>query len=224
MATIGLPGPPASQAEQLSSSIRLHSPLAVTGAYIYMLRDYYGQERLPWIWRNNKTTTDILIESGMEPAVNVTNPKPAILVSKGQTAYGKIVIGDRDQNQPRILEHRLEHFYSNAEIDLIVNCLSPRRGESMYIADVTQHYLHASQRLIMAGFGIRDISPVVMNTTDKYELDEAMWTTPIIFRINVELRWATVPVAPALRRLHTFIADSGESGDPLVEMVLSGTG
>jgi hypothetical protein len=205
------------------SSVSLHSPLALTGAFIYMLREHFKLGLNSWTWRPNLTASDILITSAFNKNTNVANHKPGIYVDKGQTTYSKIVIGDRDQHQHLIKKKSLQHYYAICQTDLVLNCVSARHGESATIGDEVQHFLIASQYIIAETFTLRGMSPIVGGGTTPFEYDEKMFSTPISTRVEFETRWATVPIAPALVRLTATVGgDALEINKVLMDLHTTG--
>jgi len=210
---------------QQHESILLHSPLAVAGMFLFVLRDYFGNHDLHWKWDENKSTSGIIIDTDFNPQTENPDGKPAIYVEKGQTAYGQVVLGDRDQYQPDILTKRLEHFYAIMQTDIILKCVSPRKGESMILGDLVQQYLTCTKGELSRVFAVRNFSPVIMGSTIPYERDERMYNTPVSLRIDLESRWATVPVAPAIRKLAITLTNAGLSiNDGFVTMYQHVTG
>ena len=54
-------GPKSPSRKLQPDSVRLHSPLALTGAFIYMLREYFKLGLTNWEWKDNLTASDIFI-------------------------------------------------------------------------------------------------------------------------------------------------------------------
>lgn len=202
--------------------IRLNSPLELISVFIFLLREYFDSTRVQWVWRNNDTSSDITIEPTLNRHTEKANVKPAIYLEAGQKVYGKVSLGNRDQDQPEIQKKGLEHFYGVSQCDVEINCTSPRWGESSILADVVQHFIISSQYEICRVFSIRDFSPVIAGKTRPFELDEKMFSTPIQFRVEFETRWATMPIAPPLVKLIQQIRT--DNGNVLVNMYLHTTG
>lgn len=192
--------------EQLPS-IQLHSPLAIVGAFLYIVRQRFAEgSGMPWVWRDNKADTDIHVEIQYEPNTEAADLRPGVYIDKDQTSYGQVTLGNRDQNQPSILTRRQEQFISFAQSDLIIDCVSPARGESAQIADAIQQYLHMSARIIGAVFSFRSLSPIVLGRTTPFQRQTDLFNTQLTFRVEYEVRWTTVPAAPVLRALGSHLA------------------
>ena len=211
--------PPPNLAQQ-PASVQLHSSLALIGGYIYMLRQYFSSGGLPWQWVDNKTQTGVLIESAFEKNTEVNDFKPGVYVDRGQLAIQHVVIGDRDTNQPKIQEWRLEHFYTVKQTDMRITCVSARRGEALLLSDTVVNYLQASNRLIQSSFSFRDISPILASPVQNFELDETMYSVSINFRVETESRFATIPVAPVLHKIILQELSETQVNDLFVRIVL----
>lgn len=194
-------------------NVPLQSPLAIVGAFIFLVRERFKPDfGLPWKWLDSKTDTDILIEAQYEENIEASDMRPGIYIDKDQTSYGKVTIGYRDQNQPGILPYRQEQFYSIAQTDIVMDCVSPKKGESAQIASIVQQFLHMSSRVFMSVFTFRDITPIVMNRTSVYDRQGPAFNTSLNFRIEYEVRWATIPIAPILRSLGTHLSTDTQAG------------
>lgn len=190
--------------------VTLHSPIEIVGAFVYMLREFFQTPDIPWSWKNNNTTTGILIEAGNEEEIATANGKPALFVNKGQTVYERMSIGDLDQDQPETLELGLKHFIAMGKTSISVECTSPEHGESALLGDVVQQFLQMSSNEIQGYFHFQDMSPVVLNSTSRFDKDVPFYNTPVMFQLNFEVRWATIPVAPSLKNLSLRIAESSD--------------
>lgn len=194
--------------KQQSKYIPLHSPLEIVGAFVYILRELFQTPGLLWQWSNNRNTTGIVIEAGNEEEIATANSKPGLFVNIGQTVYEQVSIGDLDQDQPEILQKGLKHFYAYGRTSVSVECISPRHGESALLGDTVQQFLHMSSNEIQMYFNFQNMSPVVLNATQPFEKDETFFNTPVMFQVGFEVRWATIPIAPMLKKLQLKIKDS----------------
>lgn len=165
---------------------------------------------MPWVWRDNPADTEIHIEVQYEPNTETADKRPGVYIDKDQTSYGQVVLGNRDQNQPAIITRRQEQFISFAQTDILIDCISPVRGESAQIADALQQYLHMSSRIIMQVFSFRSISPIVLGRTMPFQRQTDLFNTQLTFRIEYEVRWATIPAAPVLRALGVQLSESSD--------------
>ena len=200
--------------EGTNAWLRVSTPLTLIGIFVAILRerfdpDTHSDPELSLAWSSDLKTTEIFIESGFNKAIEARNVRPGIWVDRTQSNYGRVAIGDQDQI-PINLKYRHETFYSPAETDMILDCTSPTRGESMLVGSVVQDTLHMTARLIEACFGLRDMSPVVMGRTVPYEKDRELYNTPVEFRASYEVRWAAVPQAQLLTRLYMKISDKND--------------
>jgi hypothetical protein len=198
--------------EQLPS-IQVKSPLAIVGAFLYLIRDRFAPDNnLPWRWLSDSSVSDVVIEAQYNRNTEASDPRPGIFVDKEQTSYGKVTVGNQDQNQPKIIQGQLVHYISFAQTDLTIDCVSTSRGESMQLADIVQAYLESSKYIIMQVFGFRDISPIVVNRTQPFQKQTDLHQTSLNFRVEYEVRWATMPAAPALRRIGAHLTENKASG------------
>lgn len=194
-------------------SVKLQSPLAVIGAFIYLVRERFNPRYgLQWQWQSDVTTTDIVIEAQYNQNTEERDARPGIYIDKDQTSYGKVSTGHLDHDQPRILERDLEHRISFGQTDIVIDCISPSRGESMYLADVVQSYLEASKYVIMAVFGFRDISPIVCGRTQAFSKQTDLHQTTLTFRVEYETRWKTAPAANVMAGLQLHLSQRADEG------------
>lgn len=200
--------------QQQPDVVKLHSPLELIGAFVYLLREHFKATDLPLTWRDNKTNSDILIESDLNRHTEAFDHKPSIFVSKGQTATQQISIGDRDKYQPLVLKKGLEHYQGILNTDITLHCVSPRKGESTIISDIVMNWVLMSQYAIAKDFAIRDFSPIVQGRTRKFDRDENLFDTPVDFRVQMETRWASIPVAPRLVKISSTLVMLA-TGEPM---------
>lgn len=194
-------------------SIKLQSPLAIIGAFLYLIRNRFAAgARMPWEWHADYTTTGILVEAQYNETTEVRDNRPGVFVDRDQTSYGKVSLGNLDQAQPLILQRQLTHFMSVGQTDLLIDCVSTSRGESMQIADAVQGYIEASRYIIMGVFGFRDISPIVMGRTATFAKQTDLHQTTLNFRVEYETHWATAPAYPVLRGLGIHLKESDGQG------------
>lgn len=193
----------------MNPRIAFRSPLEIEGAFLFILRDRFTHQGTPWLWNEQVNLSKISIELTGHNNTTTADPKPAVWIRRGQIVYGKIVVGDLDQNQPAIMRKRLEHFFSVATCDFTIDCESVRNYESAEIADYVTQFIHKSSNDIQAVFAFRDISGISLGSTEIRKEDENIFNTPVSFRIEFESRWATIPAAPSLKRLTMSITQSG---------------
>jgi len=196
--------------------INISSPLTLIGIFVAILRDRFSPDtysdpplKSEWLWQSALKSTGIYIESGWNEQLEGRNLRPGLWVDRDQTVYGKVSIGNRDQI-PTILATRHELFYADAQTDISIDCTSKDRGESMMLGSLVQDFLQMSARYLMAEFGLRDISPVVLNKTVPFERDRELMGSQVQLRVSYEARWATVPIAQLLSEIRSRIADKDD--------------
>lgn len=203
--------------ENESPPLPLSSPLAILGAFLYIIRNRFTQDNnLPWVWSPDNTITGIVIEAQYNPSAETEDARPGIYVDRDNTIYNKVSTGNLDQSQPRYLARGLEHYISVANSDIVIDCVSPSRGESLQIADLVQTYLESSKQIIMRTFGFRDFSSIIRGRPDIFDKQTYLHQTTVNFKIEYERRWAALPITPLLNglritpdeRLATFFLDS----------------
>lgn len=221
-----------------SSDIFYGSPLALVGLFVEVIRTRFrggNEAALPWYWNNNPTPDidetgetsletsqvvdgpgvprKIYIESAYTSNTEARNVKPAIFVDKAPTRLMKPVIGNRAAYNPK---DGFEYFYALASVPIEVTCLSEERGESAQIGDFVWFHLMACQQLIRYEFGIHDISPMTLGKTEPFKRTEGnktAWSTPVMFEVQIEYRWKTLPIAPLLAAVKQtlYLAGNGDS-------------
>lgn len=190
-------------------SIQIQSPLAIMGAFIYLVRHRFSPTwELPWQWTDDPATTGIWVEAQFNEFTEIRDGRPGVFVDRDQTTYGKVSTGHQASEQPRILQHDLTHHISFGQTDMSIDCISTSRGESIQLADMVQSYIEASRYIIMKVFGFRDMSPLVMGKAAPMAKQQDLHQTSIQFRVEYETRWATFPAAPALSGLGLHIKES----------------
>jgi hypothetical protein len=196
--------------------IKVQSPLAIVGAFLYLVRNRFKDDpanQLNWKWRDDPGTTEVTIEAQFNQNTESRDVRPGIYIDRDQTTYGKVSIGNHDQNQHRLLQTDHTHHYSVGQTDIIMECVSPARGESMQLADIVHTYLESSKYIIQAVFGFRDISPIIMGRTVPMEKQTDLHVTQLNFRIDYETRWATTPAAPVLKGLGAHLKETRQGVD-----------
>lgn len=196
------------------TDIYLSTPLTVVGIFVAIIQERFSPETpsdpaLKWNWLPDVKDTEIVIASGFNENIEARNYRPAIWIDRDQTVYGKISVGNRDQI-PIHLPTRHQQYYASAETDIIMECTSKDRGESMMVGSVVQDFLQMSAREIQRYFGFRDVSPIVLNRTVPYEKDRALMTSTVQFRVAYEARWASLPIYPVLNAVRVKLADSSD--------------
>ena len=198
------------------------SPLAIIGIFVTVLRERFSGENCPdkdhWLWLPDIEQSMIVIESAFEDNTIVRDKHPNIYVDKDQSAYGKVVIGDRAAHD---FHTQGDVQWTLSTVPIIIECVAARKGESAVIADIVQWSLHCSSDLIQKAFGLHDMSPLVLGRTVPYQMDNEVWNTPVTFQVQYNVAWAYVPVRPLLQSIQARIEAAGVSAnDYFTEVVL----
>lgn len=201
------------------ADIAVASPLAVVALFTAIVRERFRADNgLSWVWSENATpavteanTEDaprkILIEPAFNENTEVKNYRPAIYIDKGETAAGKVAIGNFAGQQ---LKSGMRGFYSLGTIPMDIEVVSDVKAESALLGDLVWFYILAGREQIRSSFGIHEITPPILGKTVPFDGDKGQWSTHISFEIQVELRWRTVPISPLLKDIVVRFRDSGE--------------
>lgn len=195
---------------------RLSTPLIFIDTFVEILRERFSgaAQSVPavdlWSWSSDDKSTRLFIESGFQINAEVRGKRPGLWVDRLQNIYGKVSIGAYDQKSVNY-STRLENRYVMGELDMVVDCTSPNRGESMVLGSIVQDFLQMTSAPIMEVFAIRDISPMVLARTEPFERERELWTSPVSFRLNYEARWATIPAYPLLNSVVARLQDKADA-------------
>jgi hypothetical protein len=205
--------------------LKLSTPLTLLGVMVEVVRERFKPEAQisptsPWLWNENLKETQIFIESGWNENLEGRNVRPGVWVDRDQNIYNKVTLGDRDEDPVPWQGGRTEAFYGHGETDIVIDCTSSKRGESMVVGSMVQDFLHMSSNYIMACFGLRDMSPVILGRTVPFAKDDDLWNSPVQFRAYYEIRWATTPIALALNQIAVRLADIRDPEAHFVEIAL----
>ena len=198
-----------------SPNVKFSTSLTIIGVFVSILRERfvvgaYSDPPLSWNWEPDLKTTGLFIESGWNENLEGRNVRPGIWVEREQNVYQQVAIGDRDQ-MPVFQNVRFQMYYGIGETDITIDCTSANRGESMIVGSLVQDFLYMSSDEIQAVFSFRSMTPVLLNKTVPFDKDTKIWNSPVVFRVQYENRWATVPIATMVRNLFLRI---GNGTDP----------
>jgi len=190
------------------------TPMTIIGIFVAILQERFtettpSEPPLEWFWTPDLKTTGVFIESGFNVSMEARNTRPGIWVDRTQTTYGEVSVGNRDQ-MPAELRSGFQQYYATAETDMAIDCTSARRGESMMVGSIVQDFLQMSAQEIMKSFGLRDISPILLNRTVPYEKDRDLMNSEIVFRVSYEARWASLPIAAVMRGINLRLQDEDD--------------
>lgn len=191
--------------------INISTPMTLIGIFVAILRERFlaatpSDPELKWHWADDLKATEVFIESGFNEQMEARNTRPGIWVDRDQTSYGQVVLGNQDRI-PELMRSSQKYYYTTAETDMIIDCTSKDRGESMMIGSIVQDFIQMSSRIIQAYFGLRDMSPIALNRTVPHEKDRELMVSQIQFRVYYEARWDTLPINPVLHGINMKLVD-----------------
>lgn len=201
------------------ADIAVGSPLAIVALFSEIIRERFRPENgLAWVWNENSTPTAseantedaprrIVIEPAFNETLEVRNFRPAIYIDKGETAAGKVALGNFAGQQ---LKTGLRGFYALGTSPIDIEVVSDSKGESAILADIVWFYVLAGRDLIRSTFGIHEITPPILGKTVPFEGDKGQWSTHISFEIQFDLRWTTLPISPLLEDILVRYRESNE--------------
>lgn len=182
--------------EQDRTRIAAGSPLAVVGIFLESLRELFRESNgQPYVWREDPSTTDLLIEAGYNVNVEGHNFVRALYVNRLQTAPTQMAVGDRVG--VRLPDH-YEGFVVMMQSQMTIDCVSSRAGESMLLGDVVQHFITASKRIYEAMYGFHAVSLPLLGQTAPFAHDQDKFSTTVSFTVDYHARWSTVKIRPLL--------------------------
>jgi len=202
------------------ADIAVGSPLAIVALFAEIVRERFRPGNgLAWVWNENSTPESaeanteaaprrIVIEPSFNENLEVRNFRPAIYIDKGETAAGKVAIGNFVGQQ---LHTGLRGFYALGTVPMDIEVVSDVKGESSIIADIVWFYILGGRDQIRATFGIHELTPPILGRTVPFEGDKGQWSTHITFEIQFDLRWTTLPVGPLLEDIVIRYRDSRET-------------
>jgi len=199
------------QDQNSRADIYMSTPLTVIGIFVAILQERFSVSTpsdppLKWNWLSDLKDTGIIIASGFNKNLEARNARPAVWIDREQTVYGEVAIGNRDQI-PTDLHTGHQQYYAMAEMDVLIDCTSKNRGESMMVGGIIQDFLQMSAFEIMRFFGFRDFSPMILSRTVPFEKDRELMNTSINFRVSYEARWASMPIYPVLNGVKMRLND-----------------
>lgn len=202
------------------ADIAVGSPLAIVGLFTEIVRERFRPgSGLAWVWGENPTpqktednTEDQPRKIQIEPAFNETTEvrefRPAIFIDKGETAAGKVAIGNFvGQHLPT----GFRAFYALGTVPMDIEVVSDNKGESGLLADITWFYILAGRDLIRSSFGLHELTPPILGRTVPFEGSKGQWSTHITFEVQFDLRWTTLPIGPLLKEIIIRYHDSHET-------------
>lgn len=173
------------------------SPLAVLGIFLEALRERFAEGNgLPYVWRPDVQTTDILIEAGYNVETEARDTGVAIYVNRLNTVPQSIAIGDRVGVH---LPDHYEGFTCMMASTISIDCVANDQGHSALLADIVQHFLMAGKQIFEGYYGLHDVSLAAMEQTLPFSHDQEKFSTTVTFGVQYQARWSTVKIRPLLQ-------------------------
>lgn len=204
-------------------TIRPGSGLAMIGLFVEIIRKRFpAGSGLPWTWDADPKKMSVAIESAFNEDKAHRNFRAAIYVDHDDQVTGRTVIGDSaGQN----LKTGLKGFWALRTTPIVIECVASKRAESATLGDLVDIYLHASNDLIQAKFGLHEMTPPTLGRTQPSARDKEQWITPINFSVQYAVRWTNIPTGPLLQDIALKVSGSGfENATDYFEEIALGTG
>ena len=202
------------------ADITVGSPLAIIALFTEIVRERFRPGNgLSWVWNENSTpqkseenTEDqprrIIVEPAFNENTEVRNFRPAIYIDKGETAAGKVALGNFVGQQ---LKSGFRAFYALGTAPIDIEVVSDAKGESAILGDIVWFYILAGREQIRATFDLHEMTPPILGKTVPFEGDKGQWSTHISFEVQFNLRWSTLPISPLLEDIVVRYRDSKET-------------
>jgi len=186
--------------EGANEQLKLSTSLSIVGMIVAILRERFTESSwsdptLPWKWLEDVNSTEIFIESGWNKNIEARTVRPGIWVDRDQNVYIKSGIGHQDQMSVNV-RHGIYRYHAFGEVDILLDCTAPHRGESMLLGSVVQDFFQMTAPAIMEYFYLRSMSDVILNRTVPFDKDDKIWSSQVQFRAQYETRWASAEAAP----------------------------
>jgi len=202
------------------ADIAVGSPLAIVALFAEIVRERFRPgSGLAWVWSENSTpqkteenTEDqprrIVIEPAFNENLEVRNYRPAIYIDKGETAAGKVALGNFVGQQ---MHTGFRAFYALGTTPMDIEIVSDSKGESAILGDLVWFYLLAGREQIRSSFDLHELTPPILGKTVPFEGDKSQWSTHVSFEVQFNLRWTTLPIGPLLKDISMRYRDSKET-------------
>lgn len=197
---------------ELRERILAGSSLAIQGIFIESLREYFSAPGSPYAWNTDANSSEILIELGRNPNVEVNNASRAIYVSRTRSVPQQVAIGNRLGAR---LRDGQESYFAHMSTQMHVECISASRGDCELLSDFVFHFLLASSNVLERAYGFHKVSLPSLGEIVPYSADTMMFMGPIDFDLTHQTVWTSVRIAPLLEQMQlNILARTGRSPMP----------
>lgn len=196
---------PSPEAHQVVN-IRPGSKLAVLGVFVEIIRRRFSGQNVndsfPFQWNKDPNKATLEIESAFNEDTTQKNKRPAIHIDVDEQVNSRTVLGDFVGK--RMTDGLTGHFHLRT-VPILIECIATKRTESAILADITDVFLLASNRLIQGKFGFHDMTPTTVGRTQPNPKDKNEFVTPVTFTVQSVLRYTNRPTAPLLEEVELEI-------------------
>jgi hypothetical protein len=189
---------------QTSPYVQPKSGLDLIGIYLETMRVRFSNPRpgFPWVWNSDNSKSTIFIEAGAGDGTNQKDARPAIFIDREAIVVPRIVIGDRAGES---LQTGEKAFYTIATGQMNIDCVSKNRGESAALGDICLPHVLMSSDLLLAYFGLRDVTPITLGPTQPWEKDDTLFVTRISSEFSYDVKWLNIPLVSKIKQLSIAI-------------------
>lgn len=213
------------------------SPLAVVGLWIEALRFRFNAnpaEPLPWVWMNNLQPAEDEAETPLQPdptdphkvigsprrllidsAYNIEkaarNYRPALYVGRGAVRPIKHSLNNL---AGEYMPTQYKAYHCLAAMPILIECEGEAAGESSTIGETVWAFVLSCRDIFRKEFGFHEITEPSLGETSYSVSDKPVWSTPVQFEVQYDVRWGVKPIAPFLRDLNLKL----QSPDYLLEV------